>query len=459
MIIDKDLVIVGAGPAGIAAAIGAHNEGIKDILVIEREKRPGGILNQCIHDGFGLVKYGEALSGPEYADRVIHEAVSHGIEFMTNAMVIGMTPEKVLTVITPNGETIINAKSVVFATGCRERTRGNLMIPGGRPSGIFTAGVAQQLVNVMNIMPGSRVVILGSGDIGLIMARRLTLEGAKVLGVYEIQSKSGGLQRNIQQCLYDYDIPLYLQHTVTKVNGKKRLQSIVVSEVDEDGTVIAGTDRLIECDTLILSVGLIPENEVLKGAGAHLRENGKGMFTDEYLQTSIPGVFLCGNSRKVLDLVDFVSEEGCAAGINAGKYINREMLVAFEGNRSNSAPKGVPEKGVITCTICPRGCRLTAVTEKGETRIEGNNCPRGEQYGLQELICPSRIVTSTIKDSKGRLLPIKTNKAVAIDKVKKVTELTRKTVVDNKDYQVGEVIVKNDEYELVYSGNTWGEMR
>lgn len=321
MLINKDLIIIGAGPAGLAAAIEAVKRGIRDVLVLEREPVAGGILNQCIHDGFGLIRFDEALTGPEYAKRFTDNALKMGIEIITNVMVQELSRDKEVTTISPGGITIYRAKAVILAMGCRERTRGAICIPGTRPAGVFTAGVAQNLVNIRNVMVGSNIVILGSGDIGLIMARRLTLEGARVLAVIEKLPYSSGLQRNITQCLEDYGIPLLLSHTVTKVEGRERVSSVTVSKVDEKGNVLKGTSQKYICDTLILSVGLIPENEIALNSGMDMDSTTGGARVDEKLETSIPGVFACGNVLQVHDLVDHVSLEGELAAVSAAAYI------------------------------------------------------------------------------------------------------------------------------------------
>ena len=317
-----DLVIVGGGPAGLAAAIAAKDNGIDSILIIERDRELGGILNQCIHNGFGLHTFKEGLTGPEYASRFIAQVEERGIEYKLNTMVMDISNDKVVTAMnSTDGMFTIEAKAVVLAMGCRERSRGALNIPGYRPAGIFSAGTAQRLVNIEGYMPGRRVVILGSGDIGLIMARRMTLEGAKVLAVAELMPYSGGLKRNIVQCLNDFDIPLYLSHTVVDIQGKERVEGITIAEVGPDRKPIPGTEIHYDCDTLLLSCGLLPENELSKTAGVALSPITSGPVVNDSLETNIPGVFACGNVLHVHDLVDFVSQEAANAGKNAAKYI------------------------------------------------------------------------------------------------------------------------------------------
>lgn len=317
-----DLVIVGGGPAGLAAAIAAKDNGIDSILIIERDRELGGILNQCIHNGFGLQTFKEELTGPEYASRFIAQVEERGIEYKLNTMVMDISNDKVVTAMnSTDGMFTVEAKAVVLAMGCRERSRGALNIPGYRPAGIFSAGTAQRLVNIEGYMPGRRVVILGSGDIGLIMARRMTLEGAKVLAVAELMPYSGGLKRNIVQCLNDFDIPLYLSHTVVDIQGKERVEGITIAEVGPDRKPIPGTEIHYDCDTLLLSCGLLPENELSKTAGVDLSPITSGPVVNDSLETNIPGVFACGNVLHVHDLVDFVSQEATNAGKNAAKYI------------------------------------------------------------------------------------------------------------------------------------------
>lgn len=318
-----DIVIVGGGPAGLAAAVAAKEAGNDSILILERDHELGGILNQCIHNGFGLHTFKEELTGPEYAYRFIKQALDLGIEYKLNTMVMDISADKVVTAINKDdGCFQIAAKAVILAMGCRERPRGALNIPGYRPAGIFSAGTAQRLVNIEGYMPGREVVILGSGDIGLIMARRMTLEGAKVKVVAELMPYSGGLKRNIVQCLDDYGIPLKLSHTVVDIEGKDHVTAVTIAEVGPDRKPIKGTEERYTCDTLLLSCGLIPENELSRAAGVKMSPVTSGPVVNESLETNIPGVFACGNVLHVHDLVDYVSEEAKRAGQNAVKYIN-----------------------------------------------------------------------------------------------------------------------------------------
>ena len=316
-----DLVVVGGGPAGLAAAIAAKGNKIDSILILERDNELGGILNQCIHNGFGLHTFKEELTGPEYADRFIQRVKELNIEYKLNTMVMDINSDKVVTAMNrEEGLFTINAKSVILAMGCRERPRGALNIPGYRPAGIYSAGTAQRLVNIEGYLPGREVVILGSGDIGLIMARRMTLEGAKVKVVAELMPYSGGLKRNIVQCLDDNDIPLKLSHTVVDIKGKERVEGITIAEV-KDGKPVKGTEEFYSCDTLLLSCGLIPENELSRQMGVEINPITNGPCVNESLEASVEGVFACGNVLHVHDLVDFVSQEAATAGRNAAKYI------------------------------------------------------------------------------------------------------------------------------------------
>ena len=319
-------VIIGGGPAGLAAAIRLRQKGVDDVVVLEREHRPGGILRQCIHDGFGLTRFGETLSGPEYAQRFVAQAEELGITCLTDTTVLSLEADRTVTASGPAGLKQLRGDAVILTMGCRERTRGALAIPGSRPAGIYTAGVAQEYINLRNLMVGREVVILGSGDIGMIMARRMTLEGAHVKAVYEVQPYPSGLPRNVEQCLNDYGIPLYLSHTVTAVHGDNRLTGVTVSRVDEHLIPVPGTEKEYKCDTLILSVGLIPENELSLDAGVTLDDRTKGAVVDEHFQTDVAGIFAAGNVLHVHDLVDFVSMEAESLADSAAEFVQNGCL-------------------------------------------------------------------------------------------------------------------------------------
>ena len=377
-----DLIVIGGGPAGLAAACSAWDSGLRKILIVERDQELGGILNQCIHSGFGLQYFKEELTGPEYAARFVDLLAQTGVEVRLDTMVLQITPEREVHMVgKETGYCIEQAKAIILAMGCRERTRGAIAIPGTRPAGVFTAGAAQRYVNVEGYMPGRRVVILGSGDIGLIMARRMTLEGAKVLACVEVMPYSSGLNRNIVQCLQDFGIPLYLSHTVTDIRGKDRVEQVVVSEVGPDRKPIPGTEMVFDCDTLLLSVGLLPENELTSQAGITIDPRTKGAVVYENMETSMPGVFACGNVCHVHDLVDYVTAESQKAGAAAAAYVlqggSREGRVIEVKNGPGvtyTVPQHIrPEQVEKGCGIFFRVNRICGDSEilvtSGDTRI------------------------------------------------------------------------------------------
>ncbi len=341
-----DVIIIGGGPAGLAAAVKLYKAGVKDLLILEREHHLGGILRQCIHDGFGLTRFGETLSGPEYAQRFINEVEELQIPYVTDTTVIDVTEDRKVYAASKDGLVEYQAKAVVLTMGCRERTRGAISIPGTRPAGVFTAGVAQAYINLWNKMVGKEVVILGSGDIGMIMARRMTLEGAHVQAVFEVQPYPSGLPRNIEQCLHDYDIPLFLSHTIVEIKGKDRLEGVTVAQVEDHMQPIPGTEKEYKCDTLILSVGLIPENELSLSAGVVLDPRSKGAVVDENYQTSVKGIFAAGNVLQVHDLVDFVSMEAEKLADSVAEYVKKDALLdcTFSVTTDSNITHVIPQK-------------------------------------------------------------------------------------------------------------------
>lgn len=404
---EYDIVIIGGGPAGLAAAIAARDNGSESILILERDKELGGILNQCIHNGFGLHTFKEELTGPEYAARFTEQVEKHKIEYVLNTMVMEISPDKVVTAMNrEEGLFDIQAKAIILAMGCRERSRGALNIPGYRPAGIFSAGTAQRLVNMEGYMPGREVVILGSGDIGLIMARRLTLEGARVKVVAEIMPYSGGLKRNIVQCLDDYGIPLKLSHTVVEIRGRERLEGITLAAVDDRGKPIAGTEEEYSCDTLLLSVGLIPENELSGAMGVVLNPVTSGPIVNESLETNVEGVFACGNVLHVHDLVDFVSEEAAAAGKNASAYVKNGTQKTGGREISLEGTDGV--RYTVPSTIDPERMEAAQIVRFRVGNVY-KNCYIGVYFNNERVLHRKRMVMAPgemeeIKLEKEKLL-------------------------------------------------------
>lgn len=396
--IKHKIVIIGGGPAGLAAAIAAYDAGVKDILVIERENRLGGILLQCIHNGFGLHRFKESLTGPEYADKYVREALKRNIPFLVGATVNDLSRDKIITVISPEtGILKIKAEAVILAMGCRERSRGALNIPGSRPSGIFSAGTAQKFINVKGYAVGKRVVILGSGDIGLIMARRLTLEGAKVLAVCEIMPFSSGLKRNIEQCLNDFGIPLYLSHTITRIEGEDRVTGVVVSKVDEKKHPVSGTEMHFDCDTVLFSVGLIPENELSKKAGVTLSAKTKGAVVDQDRQTSADGIFACGNVLHVHDLADFVSEEAELTGKAAARYAlgKLEKTTDITTECGDGVSYAVPQKITSDAADVKLFFRVSSVMKNCRIVVEADG---KELFAISKpALMPGEMQTITLK--------------------------------------------------------------
>ncbi len=446
-----DVAVIGGGPAGMSAACAAKEAGAESVLVIERDKYLGGILGQCIHNGFGLHRFGEELTGPEYAERYERFVEELNIDVLTDTMVMDLSGDKVITCVNEvEGRFTVEAKAVVLAMGCRERPRGALNVPGERPAGVITAGTAQKFVNIKGYMPGKEIVILGSGDIGLIMARRMTLEGAKVKAVCEIMKDSGGLTRNIVQCLRDFEIPLKLHHTVTNIHGRDRVEGVTISQVDDDLKPLAGTEEYIPCDTLMLSVGLIPENELSKKAGVEIDPKTKGPVLDENKETSVKGIFACGNVTKVHELVDFVSAEGEIAGRSAAKHA-MGLAQVTDGETAKAKKHVAEKKGVghlsaeedrVICTVCPIGCSIKVIKTADGYETRGNNCPRGKKYAIKEVTQPERTLTSIMVCQDGTMVPVKTDKPVPKDKIFECMKaINEKTLM--LPIALGDIIISN----------------
>ena len=448
-----DLVIIGGGPAGMAAAVSAYENGTTDILILERDKELGGILNQCIHNGFGLHTFKEELTGPEYAARYISMVYEKKIPYMLHTMVVdvrGGDPCIVTAMNHKKGLFEIEAKAVVLAMGCRERPRGAMNIPGSRPSGIYSAGTAQRFVNIEGRMPGKEVVVLGSGDIGLIMARRMSLQGAKVKMVAEIMPYSGGLKRNIVQCLDDFGIPLKLSHTVTKIHGKDRIEGVTVSKVDGNLKPIPGTEEYVSCDTLLLSCGLIPENELSESAGARMDPVTSGPVVNARLQTTAEGVFACGNVLHVHDLVDNVSKEAVEAGANAAAYVKEKNKDWGEAVRpkipaktKSVIPEGRDAGRTLICIGCPNGCLVTVdKNPDGSLSITGNTCKKGEEYARNEVTAPKRTVTSIVRVSGGKnpVVSVKTKEEIPKEKIAACMEEINRTAL-KAPVSLGQVVI------------------
>lgn len=450
-----DLVVIGGGPAGMAAALSAREKGISDILILERDKELGGILNQCIHNGFGLHTFKEELTGPEYAARYVEMVREQQIPSLLHTMVVdvqGGEPCVVTAMNREQGMFRIQAKAVVLAMGCRERSRGAMNIPGFRPAGIYSAGTAQRYVNIEGRMPGKEIIVLGSGDIGLIMARRMTLQGAKVKMVAEIMPYSGGLKRNIVQCLDDFGIPLKLSHTVTEIHGKERVEGVTVARVDENLTPIPETEEFVKCDTVLLSCGLIPENELSRSAGAQMDAATQGPVVNGRLETTVRGIFACGNVLHVHDLVDNVSLEAEKAGAFAAEYILEGEKDWGEAVRPKIAEKTkctLPEErdlsSQIICIGCPVGCLITVKKkEDGSLDITGNTCKKGEAYARSEMTAPVRTVTSMIRveGGSGKVVPVKTAAEIPKEKIGACMDEIEARVVC-APVKVGDVLIEN----------------
>lgn len=410
-----DVAIIGAGPAGLAAAVQCKTDGAERVVVLERNPAPGGVLNQCIHDGFGLYRYGQIMSGPEYARYAASEAENNGVELRLRSTVTEITSERELTVVSPEGLYKIQAGAVILASGCRERTRGNLMIPGDRPAGIFTAGTAQELINLRGLKIGSKAVVLGSGDIGLIVARRLTLMGVKVEAICEAGNTPTGLTRNIVQCAREFGIPILTRTTVSRIIGKDRLAFVELSKTDENMRPIGEEKQLVQCDTLILSVGLIPERDLVSRLG-NIRPDGT--------LDSAEGIFLCGNCKKTEQLADMASLSGEDAGRKAAAFAAKTEVSDAPCIDPPKLPTGFPAENTVICTGCPRGCSVT-LGKNGNA--SGNFCPRGKAFALEEARDPKRFLTLSVRSEFGRAVSLRSQKPISAELIpyeaKKLSDL------------------------------------
>lgn len=462
---EPDLLVIGGGPAGLSAAIAAKGAGIEHVLVVDREKELGGILNQCVHTGFGLFQFGEALTGPEYADRLINDACKLGVKFRLETFVSLLSPALEVEMYSVTaGRQLMKPRSIVLAMGCRERTRAAVVIPGTRPAGVFSAGTAQRLINIEGYSLGRRAVIVGSGDVGLIMARRLTLEGVVVAGVIEIRDTPSGLPRNVAQCLKAFSIPLYLSHRVVSIDGHKRVEGVWIEPV------VSGKKEYLSCDHILFSVGLIPENELSAMAGATLIGQTNGLELDGQMQTSIPGLFACGNAYRVYDLVDEAAREALRAGQSAARYIRTlnqfsetcsedisEQNFSFgnENHEVKASSTVVPDYGVlkenivysyedgevIVCIECPKGCKILVSWDK---QYSGYGCARGLKFAISELTQPRRVLTGTVGIVGGLWpkIPCKTSGPIPETQLKEAAYAFKSILVE-APVEVGSVLCEN----------------
>lgn len=457
------VVVIGGGPAGLACALSAKKNGCDNVLILERDIELGGILNQCIHNGFGLHEFNEELTGPEYADRFISMIKEENIDFMLNTIAIGICEnenKKIVTAVGENGLLDIYCDAVVFAMGCRERTRGAIDVPGYRPAGVYNAGAAQRFINMQGYMVGKKIVIYGSGDIGLIMARRMTLEGAHIQCVVEINSQSSGLERNIIQCLDDFNIPLKVSTCIKHIHGKNRVCGVTLAKLNDYKQIIEGSEEFIECDTVLLSVGLIPENELSSSIGINLDSKTNGPIVDDTMCTNKEGFFACGNVLYVHDLVDFVTQESKIAGKHAACYVlnkhkkksNTSIKAHYidkvhnlvSPNIDSAKDTNLSMQKQLTCTVCPMSCKMLIDYIDGIYKVSGNTCNRGEKYAIEEITNPRRVLTSTVKieGSYLNLLPVKTDKTVPRDIIFDIINILNSITI-NAPIKVGDIIVDN----------------